>query len=77
MRYLILGIVFMSILSGVGYAIFKAGKDSDRKECLQEQTEVIKDDTRRLANRPKSDADTINRLRSWGDRVKAAEDRAK
>ena len=76
MRYLILSIIALSILSGLAYMIRKGGVDSARKDCLQAQERVLKDDTRRMSNRPKSDDDVINRLRQWGDRVRKTEDKS-
>jgi len=75
-RYLILSIIALSILSGLAYTIRKGGADSAKAECLKAQERVLKDDTRRLSNRPKSNDDVINRLRQWGDRSRKAEDKS-
>jgi hypothetical protein len=79
MRWII-GIALLSILSGIFYTVdrygYNRGKAKAESVCLEQQTKVLKDEAARLNNRPKSDSDTVKRLRKWGDNVRKAEGNA-
>lgn len=73
MQYLIVLFVVCSIVSGAYFTGRDHGKKTAENECLEAQAEVIKDDTRRINNRPRTDSDTVKRLREWGDIVRKTE----
>jgi hypothetical protein len=77
MRYLIISLAVLSILSGIFYTVdrygYNRGKSKAETLYLEQQRKVLKDEAVRLNNRPKSNDDVINRLRQWGERVRKAE----